>query len=278
MNGVEPILVIFEDPKDKEFVWTRLRDNLQTKTNVVVTQDSSSRRITKTKTDNITRDTKSRMTPASPSKKLSTIPPASPRKTAVVKPTNIKKTNVAPEKVKVEEERVKKISAARTPTPEAVIPRKADRKISRSLSRASVTSSVSSRSPKKSLSRQDTMSYLDSKEDDDNIYGGLDASLSLMMHGVETDWIEEEMSDDDDFRKDVLEQKIKKVLDEIGFSKKIIYKVHNQNGSKTKVNTFFLEFVSMARWSDTQWSASCSCNFQGKTKLYCFAANVDKHS
>ena len=122
------------------------------------------------------------------------------------------------------------------------------------------------------------MSYLDSKEDDDNIYGGLDASLSLMMHGVETDWIEEEMSDDDDFRKDVLEQKIKKVLDEIGFSKKIIYKVHNQNGSKTKVNTFFLEFVSMARWSDTQWSASCSCNFQGKTKLYCFAANVDKHS
>ena len=51
VNGVEPILVIFEDPKDKEFVWTRLRDNLQTKTNVVVTQDSSSRRITKTKTD-----------------------------------------------------------------------------------------------------------------------------------------------------------------------------------------------------------------------------------
>ena len=32
------------------------------------------------------------------------------------------------------------------------------------------------------------------------VYGGLDASLSLMMHGVETDWIEEEMSDDDDFR------------------------------------------------------------------------------
>ena len=45
--------------------------------------------------------------------------------------------------------------------------------------------------------------------------------------GIETDWIEEEMSDDDDFRKDVIEQKIKKVLEEIGFSKKIVYKVDN---------------------------------------------------
>jgi len=48
--------------------------------------------------------------------------------------------------------------------------------------------------------------------------------LSLMIHGVETDWIEEEMADDDDFRKDVLEQKVKKALEEIGFSKKIVYK------------------------------------------------------
>ena len=35
------------------------------------------------------------------------------------------------------------------------------------------------------------------------------------------------MSDDDDFRKDVIEQKIKKVLEEIGFTKKIVYKVKN---------------------------------------------------
>ena len=67
--------------------------------------------------------------------------------------------------------------------------------------------------------------------------------MSLMIHGVESDWIEEEMADDDDFRwknkmliqhsiyvkydlrKDVLEQKVKKALEEIGFSKKIIYKV-----------------------------------------------------
>ena len=45
--------------------------------------------------------------------------------------------------------------------------------------------------------------------------------------GIETDWIEEEMSDDDDFRKDVIEQKIKKVVEEIGFTKKIVYKVEN---------------------------------------------------
>ena len=35
------------------------------------------------------------------------------------------------------------------------------------------------------------------------------------------------MSDDDDFRKDVIEQKIKKVVEEIGFTKKIVYKVES---------------------------------------------------
>ena len=49
----------------------------------------------------------------------------------------------------------------------------------------------------------------------------------MSYSGIETDWIEEEMSDDDDFRKDVIEQKIKKVLEEIGFTKKIVYKVEN---------------------------------------------------
>merc|ERR1719166_856966 len=29
VNGVEPILVIFEDPKDKEFVWTKLKEDNQ---------------------------------------------------------------------------------------------------------------------------------------------------------------------------------------------------------------------------------------------------------
>ena len=45
MHGVEPILVIFEERKEKELVWTKLRDNLKTKTNVVVTQDNSARRL-----------------------------------------------------------------------------------------------------------------------------------------------------------------------------------------------------------------------------------------
>ena len=30
---------------------------------------------------------------------------------------------------------------------------------------------------------------------------------------------------------------------------------------------FFLESISMARWSNTQWSPSCSCNFQSKIKM-----------
>ena len=72
--------------------------------------------------------------------------------------------------------------------------------------------------------------------DDEDVFSGLDASLSLMMHGVESDWIEEEMSDDDDFRKDVLEQKVKKALEEIGFSKKIHYKVTLKHESTTHGN------------------------------------------
>ena len=48
MNGVEPILVIFDDIKEKELIWNKLRDNLQTKTNVVVTKDSSTKRMKKT--------------------------------------------------------------------------------------------------------------------------------------------------------------------------------------------------------------------------------------
>ena len=54
-------------------------------------------------------------------------------------------------------------------------------------------------------------------------------SSDLSYSGIETDWIEEEMSDDDDFRKDVIEQKIKKVLEEIGFTKKIVYKVDTRD-------------------------------------------------
>ena len=35
---------------------------------------------------------------------------------------------------------------------------------------------------------------------EEDVYGGLDASVTLLIHGLESDWIEEEMSDDDDFK------------------------------------------------------------------------------
>ena len=44
VNGVEPVLVIFEDKREKDQVWSKLRDNLRAKTNIVVTQDSSTKR------------------------------------------------------------------------------------------------------------------------------------------------------------------------------------------------------------------------------------------
>ena len=35
---------------------------------------------------------------------------------------------------------------------------------------------------------------------EEDVYGGLDASLTVLIHGLESDWIEEEMTDDDDFK------------------------------------------------------------------------------
>ena len=40
----------------------------------------------------------------------------------------------------------------------------------------------------------------ETNKDTEDIYGGLDASLTLLVHGLESDWIEEEMADDDDFK------------------------------------------------------------------------------
>ena len=37
---------------------------------------------------------------------------------------------------------------------------------------------------------------------EEDVYDGLDASVTLLIHGLESDWIEEEMSDDDDFKWD----------------------------------------------------------------------------
>ena len=54
-----------------------------------------------------------------------------------------------------------------------------------------------SKSPKKSVSKAAPKTE---QEEEEDVYGGLNASLTIIMHGVESDWIEEEMSDDDDFR------------------------------------------------------------------------------
>ena len=35
---------------------------------------------------------------------------------------------------------------------------------------------------------------------------------SQVFHGVESDWMEEEMADDPEFKRDVLEQRIKKII------------------------------------------------------------------
>ena len=64
-----------------------------------------------------------------------------------------------------------------------------ERKVSRS--------SQMNRSQKKSLSKP---AQVKDQDDDEDVYGGLNASLTVIMHGIESDWIEEEMSDDDDFR------------------------------------------------------------------------------
>ena len=58
-------------------------------------------------------------------------------------------------------------------------------------------SSLLSKSPKKSASKPP---HNTDQEDEEDVYGGLDASLTVAIHGIESDWIEEEMSDDDDFR------------------------------------------------------------------------------
>ena len=57
-------------------------------------------------------------------------------------------------------------------------------------------------------------------------------SKTLLVHGIESDWIEDEMADDDeDFINIVLEQKVKAAFAKAGWSKK-------------------LNFLEVFRWSD----------------------------
>ena len=99
-------------------------------------------------------------------------------------------------------------------------PRKTSKtKPKKSLTRAPSTSGGLA-GPKVSTTKPPSTEF----EEEDNIWGGLDPSKTLLIHGLETDWIEEEMADDDDFRKDVLEQKVRKVVEEIGLTRRVAYK------------------------------------------------------
>ena len=44
MNGLEPILVVFEHQKEKESLWSRIKENPK-KSKIVVTQFDSSKKI-----------------------------------------------------------------------------------------------------------------------------------------------------------------------------------------------------------------------------------------
>ena len=61
-----------------------------------------------------------------------------------------------------------------------------------------------------------------SNNDDDDEDDFDSGDRALLVHGVESDWVEEEMMEDDiDFIKDVLEQKVIKVLQKAGLKKKV---------------------------------------------------------
>ena len=81
------MLVIFEDKKEKDQVWSKLRDNLKAKTNIVVTQDSSTKRKVAMEEKETTGAGQRKGT-------LS----RSPRKMAIVKPTT-KREDIQDKKV-----------------------------------------------------------------------------------------------------------------------------------------------------------------------------------
>ena len=111
--------------------------------------------------------------------------------------------------------------------------------------------------------------------------------MSLMIHGVESDWIEEEMADDDDFRylnnifvlefnavirKDVLEQKAKKALEEIGFSKKVAYKVGFVDFSLKSHNPFLAPSGAQGVTLSV-WPSGIKC-YQGPLNLHLSQASI----
>ena len=64
-----------------------------------------------------------------------------------------------------------------------------------------VVKKKSSRNLGKDKREAGSVSASSPKDDsDNNVYGDLDASKTLLLHGLESDFIEEQMSEDADFR------------------------------------------------------------------------------
>jgi hypothetical protein len=78
------------------------------------------------------------------------------------------------------------------------------------------------------------------------VYGSLDPSLTLLMHGVETDWIEEEMADDDDFRSTlhVPKKQTMKILDHIHKYQKVFETPYNNQSKEDQ--TLLLSYIHLS--------------------------------
>ena len=76
----------------------------------------------------------------------------------------------------------------------------------------------------------------DLSKDEEDTYGELDASRSLLLHGLESDFIEDEMAEDKEFRLDLLNVNYLKSRGD----KCIIMELSQERGSGTKAQHYFI--------------------------------------
>ena len=76
----------------------------------------------------------------------------------------------------------------------------------------------------------------DLSKDEEDAYGELDASRSLLLHGLESDFIEDEMAEDKEFRLDLLNVNYLKSRGD----KCIIMELFQERGSGTKAQHYFI--------------------------------------
>ena len=104
-----------------------------------------------------------------------------------------------------------------------------------------------------------------SNNDDDDEDDFDSGDIALLVHGVESDWVEEEMMEDDiDFIKDVLEQKVIKVLQKAGLKKKV--KMLLQKVQFLYETDFIPGHLPMGRRPSTQKHEAGGCCIQTKVK------------